>query len=58
MRQPVSLHTRKSLTSHPPYGLFIDPHGSRHNWALVEPRVLLGITALGAIAVSLLAAAR
>jgi len=59
VRQPVSLYTRKSLTIHPPYGLFLDPHGGRHNWTLLESRFLIGLTtAVGAIAASLLVAAR
>ena len=28
---------------HPPYGLFLDPHGDRHNWSLVGLRTLLRI---------------
>jgi hypothetical protein len=59
MRQPVSLHSRQSLTTHPPYGLFLDPHGTQHHGVALSPRFLLGVaTVLGGLGAFLLASAR
>jgi hypothetical protein len=50
MHQPVSIHRRESLTAHPPYGLFLDPHRGQHNWTAASSRVLLGfVAALGSV---------
>jgi hypothetical protein len=50
MYQPASSHGRQSLTRHPPYGLFLDPHRGQHNWTAASTRVLLGmVTLLGSI---------
>ncbi len=49
MRRSVRLHTLP-LSSHPPYGLFVDPHAGMHSWFLVDPRVVVGIvSAAGAL---------
>ena len=59
MRQPVPLYSRKSLTRHPPYGLYLDPHGTQHHVLAVSPRLLLGVTTvLGGIGALLLASPR
>ena len=47
MHQPASFRRRDSLTSHPPYGLFLDPHRGQHNWTAAGTRVLL--TVVGAL---------
>jgi hypothetical protein len=50
MYQPAPYHRRDSLTRHPPYGLFLDPHSGQHNWTAASPRMLLGmVTLLGSI---------
>lgn len=43
MYQPAPFHRRDSLTSHPPYGLFIDPHHGQHNWTAASSRLLLAL---------------
>jgi hypothetical protein len=46
--QPASYHRRDSLISHPPYGLYLDPHRGQHNWTAASTRMLLVIVvALG-----------
>jgi hypothetical protein len=50
MYQPTSYHRYDSLTRHPPYGLFLDPHHGQHNWTAASTRVLVGIvTVAGSI---------
>jgi hypothetical protein len=59
MRQPVTLYSRQSLTRHPPYGLYLDPHGTQHHVLGLSPRLLLGVTTvLGSIGALLLVAPR
>ena len=59
MRSSASLHSRQSLTTHPPYGLFLDPHGTQHHGFALSPRLLLGVTtALGGLGALLLVSAR
>ncbi|MBV9354920.1 MAG: hypothetical protein JO023_05280 [Chloroflexi bacterium] len=59
MRQPVTLHSRQSLTRHPPYGLYLDPHGTQHHVFPLSPRLLLGVTTvLGSIGAFLLVSPR
>ena len=44
---------------HPPYGLFVDPHRSRHTWWAVDSRALAGLVAVvGSLAAVLSVAAR
>jgi hypothetical protein len=40
MYQPTSYRRYDSLNRHPPYGLFLDPHGGQHNWTAASSRVL------------------
>jgi hypothetical protein len=59
MRQPIPLHSRQTIVKHPPYGLYLDPHGEQHHWTAVDARFLLGLTtALGGLGAILLIAAR
>ena len=46
MYQPASFHQRGSLTKHPPYGLFLDPHRGQHNWTAASSRMLIGIVTI------------
>jgi hypothetical protein len=46
MYPPNTFHRRDSLTNHPPYGLFLDPHRGQHSWTAASSRVLLGIIGL------------
>ena len=43
MHQPAPFHRRDSLTSHPPYGLFLDPHRGQHNWTAASTRLMLAL---------------
>jgi hypothetical protein len=50
MYQPASIYRSQSVTKHPPYGLYLDPHRGQHNWTAASSRVLLGlVTLIGAI---------
>ena len=55
MYQPSSFYRRESLTKHPPYGLFLDPHRGQHNWTAASTRVVFGILAILASAVAVFA---
>ena len=41
-----TFHRRDSLTNHPPYGLFLDPHHGQHMWTAASTRVLLTVVGL------------
>jgi hypothetical protein len=50
MHQPATLYRRDRPTSHPPYGLFLDPHRGQHNWTAASSLLLLALLAvLGSI---------
>jgi hypothetical protein len=50
MYQSDSYYRRDSLTNHPPYGLYLDPHRGEHNWTVASTRVVLGfVTVIGSI---------
>ena len=52
MFQPAGFHRRDSLTRHPPYGLFLDPHRGQHNWTAASSRMLLSLlTLIGALVI-------
>lgn len=46
MYQPAPFHRRDSLTRHPPYGLFLDPHRGQHNWTAASARLLLAVVVI------------
>jgi hypothetical protein len=46
MYQPAPFHRRDSLTRHPPYGLFLDPHRGQHNWTAASSRLLVALLAV------------
>jgi hypothetical protein len=48
MYQPASFRRRDTLTKHPPYGLYLDPHRGRHNWTAASKYVLLALLAIAA----------
>jgi hypothetical protein len=46
MHQSASYYRRDSLTKHPPYGLYLDPHRGQHNWTAASTRVILALVTL------------
>ena len=46
MYLPVSVYRAASVTHHPPYGLYLDPHHGQHNWTAASTRVLAGLVAV------------
>jgi hypothetical protein len=46
MYPPNTYYRRDSLTNHPPYGLYLDPHRGQHTWTAAGSRLLLAILGL------------
>ena len=48
MQQRVRFYRHDFVTNHPPYGLYVDPHGSRHGFLALPARwVVVGGLAVG-----------
>ena len=48
MYRSAPYHRRSSLTNHPPYGLYLDPHRGQHNWILISTRLLVVLAVMTA----------
>ena len=46
MYQPAPFHRRDSITRHPPYGLYLDPHRGQHNWTAASTRLVLAVAVI------------
>jgi hypothetical protein len=46
MYPPKIYYRRESLTNHPPYGLYLDPHRGQHTWTAASSRVMLALLGL------------
>jgi hypothetical protein len=53
MYQTTSYYRRDSLTRHPPYGLFLDPHRGQHHWTAASSPILFGVATLFGIVASI-----
>lgn len=52
MYPPRTFYRPNSLTNHPPYGLFLDPHRGQHMWTAFSSRLVLGALGLiGSVAI-------
>ena len=43
---PTTSYRQASISKHPPYGLFLDPHKGRHYWTAVNPYLLFGVVSI------------
>jgi hypothetical protein len=46
MSSHASFHRPDTITKHPPYGLFLDPHRGQHNWTAASSRLFLSVLAV------------
>jgi hypothetical protein len=46
MSSHASFHRAETITKHPPYGLYLDPHRGQHNWTAASSRLFLIVLAV------------